>query len=133
MNCRSRHRHADFAGCLASRLRSAGTSSNRSVEAPEPRHALGLASRWQSPRHFGNGARGTGRGACHYYDLSELPAEIVGDAVYHEDPSGLLRASQRFEPGKKHSCLVRKTKNPTTFKSGHSPVPRRTHLFLAEG
>src|ERR1700721_2203130 len=28
----------------------------------EPRHALGMASRWQSPRHFGHGARGTGRG-----------------------------------------------------------------------
>ena len=29
-----------------------------------------------------------------YYDPSELPAEIAGDAVYHEDPSDLLRASQ---------------------------------------
>jgi len=32
-------------------------------KAPEPRHALGMASRWQSPRHFGNGARGTSCGA----------------------------------------------------------------------
>lgn len=30
----------------------------------------------------------------HYYDPSELPAEIAGDSVYHKDPSDLLRASQ---------------------------------------
>jgi lactate dehydrogenase-like 2-hydroxyacid dehydrogenase len=30
----------------------------------------------------------------HYYDPSEFPAEIAGDAVYHKDPSDLLRASQ---------------------------------------
>jgi lactate dehydrogenase-like 2-hydroxyacid dehydrogenase len=30
----------------------------------------------------------------HYYDPAELPAEIVGDAVYHKDPLDLLRASQ---------------------------------------
>jgi lactate dehydrogenase-like 2-hydroxyacid dehydrogenase len=30
----------------------------------------------------------------HYYDPSELPAEIAGDAVYHENPSDLLRVSQ---------------------------------------
>ena len=29
----------------------------------------------------------------HYYDTSELPAEIAGNAVYHENPSDLLRAS----------------------------------------
>src|SRR3984957_1749165 len=30
----------------------------------------------------------------HYHDRSELPAEIVGDAVYHKDPADLLRVSQ---------------------------------------
>ena len=30
----------------------------------------------------------------HYSNASKLPAEIAGDAVYHEDPSDLLRASQ---------------------------------------
>jgi len=38
-------------------------------------------------------ARGFGM-KIHYYDPSELPAETAGDAVYHEDPSDLLRASQ---------------------------------------
>ena len=43
-----------------------------------------------------------------YYDPSELPAEIAGDAVYHEDPSELLRASQFLSlhapetPGTRH-------------------------------
>jgi len=30
----------------------------------------------------------------HYCDPSELPAEIAGDAVYHENPSDLLRVSR---------------------------------------
>jgi lactate dehydrogenase-like 2-hydroxyacid dehydrogenase len=30
----------------------------------------------------------------HYCNNSELPAEIAGDAVYHKDPSDLLRVSQ---------------------------------------
>jgi lactate dehydrogenase-like 2-hydroxyacid dehydrogenase len=38
-------------------------------------------------------ARGFGM-KIHYYDTSQLPAEIAGDAVYHDDPSYLLRASQ---------------------------------------
>jgi len=46
----------------------------------------------------------------HYYDTSELPAETAGDAVYHEDPSELLRASQ--------------------FLSLHAPETPRTRHFL---
>jgi lactate dehydrogenase-like 2-hydroxyacid dehydrogenase len=38
-------------------------------------------------------ARGFGM-KIHYYDPSELTAEIAGHAVYHEDPSDLLRVSQ---------------------------------------
>src|SRR6202158_84314 len=38
-------------------------------------------------------ARGFGM-KIHYSNASELPAEIAGDAVYHKDPSDLLRASQ---------------------------------------
>src|SRR6202043_1431766 len=38
-------------------------------------------------------ARGFGM-KIHYHDRSQLPAEIAGDAVYHKDPSDLLRASQ---------------------------------------
>ena len=38
-------------------------------------------------------ARGFGM-KIHYYDTKELPAEIAGDAVYHEDPLDLLRVSQ---------------------------------------
>jgi lactate dehydrogenase-like 2-hydroxyacid dehydrogenase len=38
-------------------------------------------------------ARGFGM-KIHYYDPSALPAEIAADAVYHEDPSDLLRVSQ---------------------------------------
>jgi len=30
----------------------------------------------------------------HYYDISVLPVEIAGDAVYHKDPLDLLRVSQ---------------------------------------
>src|ERR1700690_1036979 len=54
-------------------------------------------------------ARGFGM-TIHYYDTSELPAEIAGDAVYHEDPSDLLRASQ--------------------FLSLHAPETPQTHHFL---
>src|SRR6266705_5824758 len=54
-------------------------------------------------------ARGFGM-KIHYYDTSELPAEIAGDAVYHEDPSDLLRASQ--------------------FLSLHSPETPQTRHFL---
>jgi lactate dehydrogenase-like 2-hydroxyacid dehydrogenase len=38
-------------------------------------------------------ARGFGM-KIHYSNGSELPAEIAGDAIYHEDPSDLLRVSQ---------------------------------------
>jgi lactate dehydrogenase-like 2-hydroxyacid dehydrogenase len=38
-------------------------------------------------------ARGFGM-TIHYCDASKLPAEITGDAVYHKDPSDLLRVSQ---------------------------------------
>jgi lactate dehydrogenase-like 2-hydroxyacid dehydrogenase len=54
-------------------------------------------------------ARGFGM-KIHYYDTKELPAEIAGDAVYHEDLSDLLRASQ--------------------FLSLHAPETPRTRHFL---
>jgi lactate dehydrogenase-like 2-hydroxyacid dehydrogenase len=54
-------------------------------------------------------ARGFGM-KVHYYDTSELSAEIVGDAVYHENPSDLLRVSQ--------------------FLSLHAPETPQTHHFL---
>jgi len=54
-------------------------------------------------------ARGFGM-QVHYYDTKELPAEIVGDAVYHQDPSDLLRASQ--------------------FLSLHAPETPKTRHFL---
>jgi lactate dehydrogenase-like 2-hydroxyacid dehydrogenase len=54
-------------------------------------------------------ARGFGM-KIHYYDTSELSAEIVGDAVYHENPSDLLRVSQ--------------------FLSLHAPETPQTHHFL---
>lgn len=54
-------------------------------------------------------ARGFGM-KIHYYDPSKLPAEIAGDAVYHEDPSELLRASQ--------------------FLTLHAPDTPKTHHFL---
>jgi lactate dehydrogenase-like 2-hydroxyacid dehydrogenase len=54
-------------------------------------------------------ARGFGM-KIHYYDTEELPAEIAGDAVYHEDPSDLLRTSQ--------------------FLSLHAPETPRTRHFL---
>jgi lactate dehydrogenase-like 2-hydroxyacid dehydrogenase len=54
-------------------------------------------------------ARGFGM-RIHYCDASELPAEIVGDAVYHEDPWDLLRASQ--------------------FLSLHAPETPQTRHFL---
>jgi lactate dehydrogenase-like 2-hydroxyacid dehydrogenase len=54
-------------------------------------------------------ARGFGM-KIHYHDRSELPAEIAGDAVYHKDPSDLLRASQ--------------------FLSLHAPETPQTYHFL---
>ena len=46
----------------------------------------------------------------HYSSTSELPAEIAGDAVYHEDPLDLLCVSQ--------------------FLSLHAPETPQTHHFL---
>jgi lactate dehydrogenase-like 2-hydroxyacid dehydrogenase len=54
-------------------------------------------------------ARGFGM-KIHYSNGSKLPAEIAGDAVYHEDPSDLLRASQ--------------------FLSLHAPETPETRHFL---
>src|ERR1700683_1467976 len=54
-------------------------------------------------------ARGFGM-KIHYSNSSKLPAEIAGDAVYHEDPSDLLRASQ--------------------FLSLHAPETPQTRHFL---
>jgi len=54
-------------------------------------------------------ARGFGM-KIHYSNASELPAEIAGDAVYHKDPSDLLRASQ--------------------FLSLHAPETPQTRHFL---
>jgi lactate dehydrogenase-like 2-hydroxyacid dehydrogenase len=54
-------------------------------------------------------ARGFGM-KIHYHDRSQLPAEIEGDAVYHKDPSDLLRASQ--------------------FLSLHAPETPQTNHFL---
>jgi lactate dehydrogenase-like 2-hydroxyacid dehydrogenase len=54
-------------------------------------------------------ARGFGM-KIHYYDTSKLAAETVGDAVYHDDPSDLLRLSQ--------------------FLSLHAPETPQTHHFL---
>src|SRR5271168_482084 len=54
-------------------------------------------------------ARGFGM-KIHYSNASELPSEIAGDAVYHKDPSDLLRASQ--------------------FLSLHAPETPQTRHFL---
>jgi lactate dehydrogenase-like 2-hydroxyacid dehydrogenase len=54
-------------------------------------------------------ARGFGM-KIHYSNASELSAEIAGDAVYHQDPSDLLRASQ--------------------FLSLHAPETPQTRYFL---
>jgi lactate dehydrogenase-like 2-hydroxyacid dehydrogenase len=54
-------------------------------------------------------ARGFGM-KIHYCTPSELPAEIAGDAVYHKEPSDLLRVSQ--------------------FLSLHAPETAQTRHFL---
>src|SRR5246127_3833512 len=54
-------------------------------------------------------ARGFGM-KIHYCNPSELAADIAGDAVYHKDPSDLLRVSQ--------------------FLSLHAPETPQTHHFL---
>src|SRR5271170_300969 len=67
---------------------------------------LGMGRVGQAVAHR---ARGFGM-KIHYHDRSELPAEIAGDAVYHKDPSDLLRASQ--------------------FLSLHAPETLQTRHFL---
>jgi lactate dehydrogenase-like 2-hydroxyacid dehydrogenase len=67
---------------------------------------LGMGRVGQAVAHR---ARGFGM-KIHYSDASELPAEIVGDAVCHRDPSDLLRVSQ--------------------FLSLHAPETPQTHHFL---
>ena len=54
-------------------------------------------------------ARGFGM-KIHYSDASQLPPEIVGDAIYHKDRADLLRVSQ--------------------FLSLHAPETPETHHFL---
>jgi lactate dehydrogenase-like 2-hydroxyacid dehydrogenase len=54
-------------------------------------------------------ARGFGM-KIHYSDTNKLPAEIAGDAIYHEDPSDLLRVSK--------------------FLSLHAPETPQTDHFL---
>jgi lactate dehydrogenase-like 2-hydroxyacid dehydrogenase len=54
-------------------------------------------------------ARGFGM-KIHYCNTSELPAEIAGEAVYHENPSDLLRVSK--------------------FLSLHAPETPQTRHFL---
>jgi lactate dehydrogenase-like 2-hydroxyacid dehydrogenase len=54
-------------------------------------------------------ARGFGM-KIHYCNTSELPAEIVGDATFHKDPSDLLRVSQ--------------------FLTLHAPETPQTHHFM---
>jgi phosphoglycerate dehydrogenase-like enzyme len=53
---------------------------------------LGILGMGRVGQSVARRARGFGM-KIHYHDPSELPAEIVG-AVYHEDPSELLRVSQ---------------------------------------
>jgi lactate dehydrogenase-like 2-hydroxyacid dehydrogenase len=67
---------------------------------------LGMGRVGQAVAHR---ARGFGM-KIHYSDASELPPEVAGDAVYHKDPSDLLRVSQ--------------------FLSLHAPETPQTRLFL---
>jgi lactate dehydrogenase-like 2-hydroxyacid dehydrogenase len=54
---------------------------------------LGILGMGRVGQSVARRARGFGM-KIHYSNASKLPAEIAGDAVYHEDPSDLLRASQ---------------------------------------
>jgi lactate dehydrogenase-like 2-hydroxyacid dehydrogenase len=70
---------------------------------------LGILGMGRVGQSVARRARGFGM-KIHYSNGSELPAEIAGDAVYHKDPSDLLRASQ--------------------FLSLHAPETPQTRHFL---
>ena len=70
---------------------------------------LGILGMGRVGQALARRARGFGM-KIHYSDTAELPAEITGDAVYHEDPSDLLRVSR--------------------FLSLHAPESPETHHFL---
>jgi lactate dehydrogenase-like 2-hydroxyacid dehydrogenase len=70
---------------------------------------LGILGMGRVGQALARRARGFGM-KIHYSDTSKLPAEIVGDAVYHKDLSDLLRVSQ--------------------FLSLHAPETPQTHHFL---
>ncbi len=70
---------------------------------------LGILGMGRVGQSVARRARGFGM-KIHYYNPAELPAEIVGDAVYHKNPSDLLRASQ--------------------FLSLHAPETPQTRHFL---
>jgi lactate dehydrogenase-like 2-hydroxyacid dehydrogenase len=72
-------------------------------------NVLGILGMGRVGQAVAHRARGFGM-KIHYHDRSELPAEIAGDAVYHKDPSDLLRASQ--------------------FLSLHAPETPQTRHFL---
>src|SRR6266478_3872864 len=73
------------------------------------RKVLGILGMGRVGQAVARRARGFGM-KIHYYDTKELPEEIAGDAVYHKDPSDLLRASQ--------------------FLSLHAPETPQTRHFL---
>src|SRR5208282_6378137 len=70
---------------------------------------LGILGMGRVGQAMARRARGFGM-KIHYSNGSELPAEIAGDAVYHKDPSDLLRVSQ--------------------FLTLHAPETPQTHHFL---
>jgi lactate dehydrogenase-like 2-hydroxyacid dehydrogenase len=70
---------------------------------------LGILGMGRVGQALARRARGFGM-KIHYSDISESPAEIAGDAVYHKDPLDLLRVSR--------------------FLSLHAPESPQTHHFL---
>ncbi|HET7106792.1 MAG TPA: D-glycerate dehydrogenase [Candidatus Acidoferrum sp.] len=70
---------------------------------------LGIFGMGRVGKALARRARGFGM-KIHYCNNSELPAEIAGDAIYHKDPSDLLRVSQ--------------------FLSLHAPETPETRHFL---
>src|SRR5271156_1795248 len=70
---------------------------------------LGIFGMGRVGQALAHRARGFGM-KIHYSDTSELPAEIVGDAIYHKNPLDLLRVSK--------------------FLSLHAPETPQTHHFL---